>query len=237
MYRVRYVFPGRIRQLALVARGLIAGAASLCLASCANPLEERADSRPIRPSGPPQVYKIGPQDVLDISVFNLPEMNRTVQVSDAGTINFPLAGDISTTGKSAHEVEAILAAKLNAKYIRSPQVTVFVKEYNSQHFTVDGSVKKPGVFPLRGANTLSQSIAIAGGLDNDLYSSNVVVFRQGEAGTSTLRFDIDAIRAGKAEDPTIQNGDSIIVESSQGKAMLNGIGKVAPILGVARFVP
>jgi polysaccharide export outer membrane protein len=212
-------------------------AAVLTAAGCAATPEEKAES-PI-PAAPAATgpYKIGPQDVLDISVFNLPELNRTVQVSDRGSINFPLVGDLTAAGKTAREIEADLAARLNARYVRSPQVTVFVKEFNSQHVTVDGAVKKPGVFPLRDRNSLMQAIALAGGLDTDLSSSSVVVFRQGSNGTTTLHYDIDAVRAGRIDDPPVQNGDSIIVASSDGKVMMNNIGKVAPALGLIRVVP
>jgi polysaccharide export outer membrane protein len=89
-------------------------------------------------------YKIGPLDVLDISVFKVAELSKSVQVADGGTINLPLVGEVPAAGKTAQEVETDLTAKLGAKYLQSPQVTVFVKEYNSQRVTVDGAVKKPG---------------------------------------------------------------------------------------------
>ena len=182
-------------------------------------------------------YKIGPQDVLEINVFNVAELNRTLQVADNGSINFPLVGEISTTGKTARAVEAELAARLNARFVKSPQVSVFVKEYNSQRFTVDGSVKKPGVFPLRDRGSLLQAIALAGGLDNDSASSIVVIFRKTEAGRAAARFDLDEIRSGRAEDPAIQSGDSIVVDASPGKTALSYFTKVLPALSLFRLVP
>ena len=182
-------------------------------------------------------YKIGPQDVLEINVFNVVELNRSVQVSDNGSINFPLVGEVSATGKTARQVEHDLAARLNARFVKNPQVSIFVKEFNSQRFTVDGSVKKPGVFPLRDNNTLLQAIALAGGLDNDSASSMVVVFRQTPAGRAAARFDIDQIRTGKVEDPAIQHGDSIVVDASQGKTMLGYFAKVVPVFSAFRLVP
>ena len=90
---------GRVPFAAAFLRSTTVAALAVLVASCAGPVAERSDG-PIlaASSGPPPAYKIGPQDVLDISVFNVPEMNRTVQVSDAGTIIFPLVGDISTSG-------------------------------------------------------------------------------------------------------------------------------------------
>ena len=122
-------------------------------------------------------YKIGPQDVLDISVFKVPELTRSVQVADAGTINLPLVGEVTATGKTAREIEHDLATKLGAKYLQSPQVTVYIKEYNSQRVTLDGAVKKPGVYPIRGKTTLMQAVALAEGLNDIADSSCIVVFR------------------------------------------------------------
>ena len=79
--------------------------------------------------------------------------------------------------KTAQEVERDLTSKLGAKYLKSPQVTVLVKEYNSQRVTVEGAVKTPGVHAIKGKTSLVQLIAIAGGLDRRSYDSTVVVFR------------------------------------------------------------
>ena len=72
-------------------------------------------------------YKIGPLDVLDISVFKVPDLNKSVQVAEGGTINYPLIGDVAAAGKTAHELEHDLTQKLGGKYLKNPQVTVFVK--------------------------------------------------------------------------------------------------------------
>ena len=77
-------------------------------------------------------YKIGPLDVLDISVFQLPDLTKTVQVADDGSINFPLVREVWAAGKTAHGLERDLTQKLGGKYLRNPQVTVLVREYNSQ---------------------------------------------------------------------------------------------------------
>jgi polysaccharide biosynthesis/export protein len=95
-------------------------------------------------------YKVGALDVLDISVFKAPELSKSVQVADSGTINLPLINDVQVVGRTAQEIERDIAAKLGANYLQKPQVTVYVKEYNSQRVTVEGAVKKPGVFPVRG---------------------------------------------------------------------------------------
>jgi polysaccharide export outer membrane protein len=176
-------------------------------------------------------YKIGPQDVLDISVFKVPDLSKSLQVADSGTINMPLVGDIRAAGLTAQEVERNLTKKLGASYLQNPQVTVFVKEFNSQRVTVEGAVKKPGVYPFRGQNSLLQMIAQAEGL-NDVADSTVVVFRQMEGKRAAARFDIDAIRRGESDDPSLQPGDLIVANSSALKETFGNVIKALPVASV-----
>ncbi len=197
----------------------------------------RAADKYVAASTPGSVgYKVGPQDVLDITVFQAPELTRVIQVSEAGTINLPLAGEVVTSGHTAAEVERILASRLGARYLKSPQVTVFVKEYNSQRVTVEGAVKKPGVYPLRGHDTLLQAIARAEGLDRDTASSNVVVFRTDNGVRSAMRFDIGDIRSGGMQDPPIQAGDVIVVDDSMAKSAFQIFVKMLPLGSTAAYV-
>ena len=162
-------------------------------------------------------YMIGPMDVLDISVYQVPDLTKTVQVGDDGSINYPLVGDVPAGGKTAHDLERELQAKLGAKFVRSPQVSVFVKESNSQRVTVEGSVKTSGVFSLKGRTTLVQVMAMAGGVNMDTDSGEVIIFRTINGTRSAARFDIDAIKAGNAVDPELQPGDVIVVDTSATK--------------------
>lgn len=158
-------------------------------------------------------YKIGPLDVLDVSVFKVPDLSKTVQVADTGTINLPLVGEVVAAGRTAQEVERDLTKQLGAKYLQSPQVTVFVKEYNSQRVTIEGAVKKPGVYPIRGRTTLLQVIAQAEGT-TDLAEDQIVVFREDGGKRQAAKFDMKAIRAGNADDPIVQKGDTVVVGTS-----------------------
>jgi polysaccharide biosynthesis/export protein len=174
-------------------------------------------------------YSIGPGDTLDISVFNVPELTKTVQVSENGSINLPLVGEIAVGGKSAREIERDLTKKLGAKYLKSPQVTVLVKEYNSQRATIDGAIKKPGVYPLRGKMTLLQMIATADGLDKEVASSEAIILRQIDGEKTAARFNIDEIRSGQTDDPIIRQGDMIVVDTSASKVAFQNFMKVLPI--------
>jgi polysaccharide biosynthesis/export protein len=184
-------------------------------------------------------YKIGPQDVLDISVFQVPDLQRTVQVADSGTVNLPLVGDVQAVGLTAQQVEQDLTKRLGAKYLQSPQVTVSVKEFNSQRVTVDGAVAKPGVYPIRGHATLLEMVSTAGGMTESSDETNIVVFRNTSGKTDGKRtaaaFDYAAIRAGTVEDPQLQQGDVVVVNSSKFKEAMGNVLKALPLTKL--FVP
>lgn len=176
-------------------------------------------------------YKIGPLDVVELSVFKVPELARTAQVAETGTVNLPLVGEIQAAGRTAQELERDLTTKLGAKYLQSPQVTIFIREYNSQRVTVEGAVRKPGVYPIRGKTSLLQVIASAEGLDS-VSDTTVVVFRQIDGKRSAAKFDIGAIRSGQANDPPIQSGDVIVAPTSAMKETFNTILKALPLATV-----
>ena len=175
-------------------------------------------------------YRIGPFDVLDISVFQVPELTKSVQVADSGTINLPLVGEVRVAGKTPSEVERDLTSKLGADYLQNPQVSVYVKEYNSQSVTVSGAVKKPGVYPIKGKTSLLQAVAMAGDFDEGSDSS-VLILRQNGGKRMAARFDVSAIQKGQAEDPALQAGDQIVAGSSAIKKGFNTILKALPLVG------
>ena len=179
-------------------------------------------------------YKIGQADVLEISVFKVPELARTVEVAENGTISVPLLGEVSVAGKTAREIEHDLAKKLEGKYLRSPQVTVNVKEFNSQRVTVDGAVRKPGLHALKGKTTLLQIIAMSGGIDTDRSDWTVVVFRNTDGQRHPTKFDIDSIRSGQAQDPLILPGDVVIAGTSALKAMWSELINASPAASAAK---
>jgi protein-tyrosine phosphatase len=183
-------------------------------------------------------YKIGPLDVLDISVFKVPDLSETVQVGDDGTISYPLVRHVSAAGRTTHELEQDLEQKLEAKYLRAPQVTVLVKEYNSQRITVEGSVKTPGVYSMKGKTSLVQAVAMSGGIDSSVGSGDVVVFRTIDGKRSAARFDYEAITKGNAEDPDLQPGDVVVADTSGAKVALHNVLSVLPLAATgAVFVP
>jgi polysaccharide export outer membrane protein len=177
-------------------------------------------------------YKIAPLDILDISVFQVPDLTKTVQVSSSGQISLPLIGTVQASGKSPAELERQLGSVLGAKYLQSPQVSVFVKEYTSQKVTVEGSVNKPGIYPMTGKTTLLRAIALAGGLDRVADPRGIVVFREVDGKRQAAKFDLPAIRSGSADDPVIAGGDVVVVDEHGGKTALRGIRESLGIFGL-----
>jgi polysaccharide export outer membrane protein len=133
----------------------------------------------------------------------------------------PLLGEVPAAGKTAQEIEQDLTRKLGAKYLKNPQVTVFVRDHNSQSVTIEGAVMKPGVVPIRGKLSLVQLVATSGGLNNDLYDKDITVFRMINGERTSSVYDIDDIRAGKAPDPELKSGDVVVVDNSARKVAVN----------------
>ena len=167
-----------------------------------------------------------------MSVFKVAELSKTIQVSDGGSINLPLLGEVPVAGSTARDVEQDLTKKLGAKYLQNPQVTVYIKEYNSQRVTVDGAVNKPGVFPLTGKTTLIQALSLAGGLNDMASPRNIFVLRTVKGKRMAARFDLTEIRTGAKPDPVIIAGDIVIVDESGAKQVLEAASKAMQFTGI-----
>ena len=136
-------------------------------------------------------YKIGPKDLLEISVFGLDELNRTVRVSEDGIITLPLVGEVKVEGLTKTGLEKKLSELLEEKYLHNPQVTVFIREYQSTRVSVLGAVRNPGLYELLGRETLMQIISQAGGLTAEA-GDEIIIMRQRADGTSnSLKISID----------------------------------------------
>jgi polysaccharide biosynthesis/export protein len=158
-------------------------------------------------------YKIQPLDVLEISVFQVEELDGTRQVSKTGYVSMPLIGEVQARGKSVKELETAIAARLGANYLHSPDVHVSVKEYLSQRFTIEGAVGAPGVYSITGRMTLLQAVAQARGLTR-VADQDVAVFRTVDNARVVNRYDLSAIRSGEREDPVLVAGDVVVVGES-----------------------
>lgn len=127
---------------------------------------------------PARDYRIGPEDLLEITVFEASDLDRTVRVSAEGGISLPLLGAIHAAGLTSRQLEAVLEELLRRSYMKDPHVGVFVKAIRSHPVSVFGAVEKPGVYQIRGAKTLVEVLSMAQGLASDA-GDTVIVMRSG----------------------------------------------------------
>jgi len=128
-------------------------------------------------------YRIGPKDLVEIKVFEVPEMNLERRVSDEGTINLPLIGDVPVMGLTNGELADRLKALLESRYVQRASVSVFIKEFRSRPITVMGAVRNPGNLAFSGRWTLLEAISAAGGLAENR-GDMIYVLRRAENGLS-----------------------------------------------------
>jgi polysaccharide export outer membrane protein len=167
------------------------------------------------PALPMTEYRIGSKDLLEITVFNLPELNQTVRVSEDGSITLSLLGKVDVAGLTAQDLEKRLAQLLDQQYTKNARVTVFIKEF--QKVAVLGAVGRPGMYELVGPTTVLQMIAQAGGLTaqaiNELY-----ILRQGGKDASKTRITVDLgdlIKGNQELNILLQPKDEIIIPIDQ----------------------
>lgn len=132
------------------------------------------------PSLPVNDYRIGANDLIDIKVFELPELNQTVRVAEDGSVTMSLLGKIDVAGLTAQELELKLASLIGERYTKGgAHVTVFIREF--QKVAVIGAVGRPGMYELVGPTTLLMVLAQAGGLTSQAMAE-LYIYRQGENG-------------------------------------------------------
>jgi polysaccharide export outer membrane protein len=157
-------------------------------------------------------YTIGPQDVLDISVWKEPELTRTVPVRPDGKISMPLLNDVQAAGLTPSQLAEQITTSLK-KFVTSPQVTVIVTAINSQRVFIIGEVLRPGAFPLLPGMTVLQALSSAGGFTQFASLGKIYVLRNENGKQTKFPFNYKAAINGKQADQnfTLKAGDQIVV--------------------------
>lgn len=130
-------------------------------------------------------YTIGPKDLLDIRVLEIPELNLERRVTDGGTIDLPLLGEIPVSGLNASQARDRLHGLLTAKYVNRANVSVVIKEFANKPVSIVGAVKDPGSLNISGRWTLLQAISAAGGLTGDA-GRKIYILRKANNGLSDI---------------------------------------------------
>jgi polysaccharide export outer membrane protein len=166
-------------------------------------------------------YRIGVEDLLEIQVFGVDQLTRTVRVNSLGMVSLPLIGAMPVGGMTAQEAESAVAVKLRDTFLQDPQVSIFIKESTNQRVTVEGAVNRPGIYPLRGQSTLLRTLALAGGQSSLSDMNHVMLFRAEPSGRrETQVHDVERIRRGEVDDPLVVNDDVIVVNRSAARTAL-----------------
>jgi polysaccharide export outer membrane protein len=161
-------------------------------------------------------YFIGPEDVLDITVWRNADLSKQVMVRPDGRISLPLIGDISAVGRTPAQLSEDISSKLK-EYKENPQVSIVVKEVNSYAIYVLGEVVKPGKYPLKSKTTLLQAVTIASGFTATAARNKIVVFRFAKDGAGQIKvkasYDDIVLRDGSNQNIELKPGDQIVVPS------------------------
>jgi polysaccharide export outer membrane protein len=171
-------------------------------------------------------YKIGPGDLLEISVFDIPEMNQAVRVRPDGKATLSLIGEVDLNRLTEDMAEEVIAKKL-VRYVKSPQVSVFIKDYQAHTVSILGEVAKPGNYPLKlGAEDLLGLLSTAGGR-SDRASSSLVLIPEGKPGTERevgIEIALEDLTGGLKQAPVtvpLLPGDVVIVPEA-GRVEVDG---------------
>lgn len=179
----------------------------------------------------PLDYRIGPLDVLKVTVFQEPDLSLDgVPVDASGNILYPLIGNVAASGKTSAELSFDIAQRFEERFLVNPQVSIIVKESATQNVTVEGQVAKPGVFPITGSTTLLQAMAYAEGPTRIARLNDVTVFRRKGQDMLAARFDVQAIRRNMAPNPQILGGDIVVVGFSPTKSAYRDALQLMPAL-------
>ena len=179
------------------------------------------------------LYKLAPLDVITVMVFQAPDISRDYQIDQSGRITMPLIGRVDAVGVSTGELGTVIEQRLGQKYMRDPNVTVSLKESRSRVVTVDGSVRKPGIYPATAPLTLVQVVALASGTDELANPRRVAIFRTIGGKRTAAAFDLTDIRRGEEQDPSVYPGDTIVVDGSGVKKAQRELLQTLPF---ARFL-
>jgi polysaccharide export outer membrane protein len=236
-----------MRNLFVVLFGVLTLALSACTGS--NPVPVNVAYQPKTFAAPdvdpvetarvvPGQEKIAPYDKLAIKVFQVEDLSGEYQVNSAGQISYPLLGTVEAVGKTPAELSKLLAARLGAKHLRSPNVQVNILEGAAAErtITVDGSVEKPGAFPVKGPISLMRAVALAQGLSDNADPKRVFIFRTVNGQKMAAGFDLTAIRRAEAEDPTIYANDIVVVDAKNGRlySIFREVIGTIPVLSIFR---
>jgi polysaccharide biosynthesis/export protein VpsN len=170
------------------------------LASALLAMEARAQAK----SDALSSYRLNSGDVISIRVFGEDDFNREkIRLTDAGTVSFPVLGEIPMLGRTVGEIEQLVTDRLKGRYLVNPRVSVWIDEYRS--YFVNGMVEKPGAYPFQPGLNVRKAVSIAGGFKERASVNKIFIVRDKDAAHQPAKVDLNA---------DVGPGDIITVEES-----------------------
>jgi polysaccharide biosynthesis/export protein len=206
----------RIDRSSILTKGGVFIIGVLVLAFSVTALSAAEKGRQVGPASgaliAPPDYRIGPGDMLEISVWKDPALTRQVVVLPDGRIDFPLVGHFVAMGRTTRELKTEMETKLK-RYIPEPILTVIVQQANSMRIYVIGKVNRPGHFQLSGNLNVMQALAMAGGLNTFAKANDIRIYREEGDHTVVYPFAYEKVADGKKMEQNIvlHRGDVIVV--------------------------
>jgi len=196
------------------ARGVLVMAAAangaLLLSGCFGP--RKPPTTPVQAVELTPEERLGLDDVFEVRVFAEPELSGPYRVATDGTIDYPFVGRISVVGRRSGEIQELITERLKDGYLRNPQISVMVKEWNSRKVAVLGQVQKPGPVAYFPNMTIVDAIASAGGFTGIAAKNEVTLRREMRGSVESKRYPVADISEGRAPNVMLRPNDIVVVE-------------------------
>jgi polysaccharide export outer membrane protein len=169
-------------------------------------------------------YRLTPGDVLDLRFPFVPELDQTLTIQPDGYVTLREGEELRFQGRTVPEARQLVLEAYSG-IVRSPVLSLTLKEFEKPYFIASGEVTRPGKYELRGATTVTQALAAAGGFNSKAKASQVVIFRRLDDGITVRELDVKKMYAARdlSEDPLLRPGDMVFVPQS-------GWSRVAPFI-------
>ncbi len=174
----------------------------------------KAPETPETPNTYTSSSTLGPGDVFEVKIYDEKDLSGIYRVASSGAINFPLIGKVHIEGMTSSDAADQIQSRLGAKYLKNPQVNIFIKEYNSKKVSVFGQVNKPGTFKYEDRMTVIQAVSMAGGFTNLAAKDDTNVTRLVSGSEHKYPVPVESIAQGQAKNFLLEPGDIIYVPES-----------------------
>ena len=157
---------------------------------------------------------LGPGDVFEVRVFQEADLSGAYRVAADGSIDFPLCGRLALGGLSAAAAAETITNCLKPRFLKNPQVSVFIREFNSRKVFVFGEVQKPGTFTYEDNMSVVQAVTLAGGFTRLAAKNSCTVTRVIDGQEKRIKVPVEDVGAGRAPNFALQPGDILFVPES-----------------------